>query len=115
MQEDIGVNQMEGQQIERVMADLPSKPKAIPKIVSGTEYEEGPHSQIGEDEFFDAVESALDKLQEEQDYRDKLKKMSKIVETNLPIEISEATNHQLWPTIDKVKLKQLRNCSRRIM
>ena len=74
----------------------------VPKIVGGPDYEEGPHSQIGEDEFFDAVESALDKLQEEQDYRDKLKKMSKIVETNLPVEVSEATSHQLWSTIDKV-------------
>ena len=48
-------------------------------MVGGPDYEEGPLSQIGEDEFFDAVESALDKLQEEQDYKDKLKKMSKIV------------------------------------
>ena len=68
-------------------------------MVGGQDYEEGPLSQIGEDEFFDAVENALDKLQEEQDYKDKLKKMSKIV---LPKEISEATNHQLWPTINQV-------------
>ena len=82
------------------MADA-SKPKSIPKIVGGPDYEEGPLSQIGEDEFFDAVESALDKLQEEQDYKDKLKKMSKI---SLPKEISEATSHQLWPTINQVNI-----------
>ena len=70
-------------------------------MVGGPDYEEGPLSQIGEDEFFDAVESALDKLQEEQDYKDKLKKMSKIV---LPEEISPATNHQLWPTINQVPI-----------
>ena len=67
--------------------------------MGGPDYEEGPLSQIGEDEFFDAVESALDKLQEEQDYKDKLKKMSKIV---LPEQISEASSHQLWPTISQV-------------
>ena len=82
------------------MADA-SKPKSIPKIVGGPDYEEGPLSQIGEDEFFDAVESALDKLKEEQDYKDKLKKMSKI---SLPKEISEATSHQLWPTINQVNI-----------
>ena len=105
--EDNSSSQADGQQQGNFTADLPSKPKMIPKLVGGPDYEEGPHSQIGEDEFFDAVESALDKLQEEQDYRDKLIKMSKIVETNLPVEISEATNHQLWPTINQVTNEQL--------
>ena len=35
-------------------------------LKNGPDYEEGPHSQIGEDEFFDAVENALDRLEEEQ-------------------------------------------------
>ena len=66
----------------------------------GPDFEEGPHSQIGEDEFFDAVETALDKLQEEQDYRDKLKLMA---ETSLAPKApnSEAVNHPLWCTIDE--------------
>ena len=29
----------------------------------GPDFEEGPHSQIGEDEFYDAVESELDRLE----------------------------------------------------
>ena len=37
-----------------------------PADKTGPDFEEGPHSQIGEDEFFDAVENALDKLEEEQ-------------------------------------------------
>ena len=61
-------------------------------------------AQIGEDEFFDAVENALDKLQEEQDYRDKMKLMSLSTQQELPGVHSEATQHQLWPTIDKVCL-----------
>jgi hypothetical protein len=56
---------------------------------------------MGEDEFYDAVENALDKLEEEQEYRDKLKLMSNAM-SHLPETISEATQHQLWSTIDKV-------------
>jgi len=39
----------------------------------GPDYEEGPHSQLGEDEFYDAVETALDKLDEELEMKDQLK------------------------------------------
>ena len=45
-------------------------------MMTSPDFEEGPNSQIGEDEFFDAVETALDRLQEEQEFRDKLKMMS---------------------------------------
>lgn len=99
-----GINCSEVNPNNKNEENLASKPKSIPKIVGGTDYEEGPLSQIGEDEFFDAVESALDKLQEEQDYKDKLKKMSLLT---LPEEISVATNHQLWPTINQVTNEQL--------
>ena len=40
------------------------KPKQI--VFGGPDFEEGPHSVIKEDEFFDAVDSALDKLEQEQ-------------------------------------------------
>ena len=40
---------------------------------AGPDYEEGPHSQLGEDEFYDAVETALDKLDEELEMKDQLK------------------------------------------
>jgi hypothetical protein len=58
--------------------------------------------QMGEDEFYDAVENALDKLEEEQEYRDKLKLMSNAM-SHQPETISEATQHQLWSTINTVK------------
>jgi collagen type IV alpha-3-binding protein len=44
-----------------------SQPKPI--IVGGPDFEEGPHSMINEDEFFDAVESTLDKLEKEEERR----------------------------------------------
>lgn len=50
--------------------DIPSVTVANQKFaVAGPDFEEGPHSQLGEDEFYDAVESALDKFEEEQQYR----------------------------------------------
>lgn len=69
----------------------------------GPDFEEGPHSQIGEDEFFDAVENALDKLEEEQQYRDQLKMVS--VDNKEDVDdVEEATKaHLLWPTIDEVR------------
>ena len=67
-------------------------------ILGGPDFEEGPHSQIGEDEFYDAVENALDKLEEEQQYRDRLKQMSDLRQNSQPD--SDALTHPLWPQID---------------
>ena len=70
-------------------------------ISGGPDFEEGPHSQIGEDEFYDAVENALDKLEEEQQYRDRLKQMSDLRQNSQPD--SDALKHPLWPQIDEVR------------
>ena len=43
---------------------LADKPKHV--VLGGPDYEEGPHCVIKEDEFFDAVDSALDKIEKEQ-------------------------------------------------
>ena len=89
---------------EPVKAETPSKAQVMILNSHGPDFEEGPHSQIGEDEFFDAVETALDKLQEEQDYRDKLKLMGESsLDPNTPS--SEAVNHPLWCIIDETSIK----------
>jgi collagen type IV alpha-3-binding protein len=36
-------------------------------IVGGPDYEEGPHCMITEDEFYDAVDATLDKLEKEEE------------------------------------------------
>ena len=55
------------QQQQQVLVPAHQRPPATPPAdKTGPDYEEGPHSQLGEDEFFDAVENALDKLEEEQ-------------------------------------------------
>ena len=88
---------MQIEEAEPVKAETPSKAQVM--LLNGPDFVEAPHSQIGEDEFFDAVETSLDKLQEELYYRDKLKLMG---ETNVPnAPNSEAVNHPLWCTIDE--------------
>jgi len=47
--------------------------KEVKIVRAGPDYEEGPHSQLGEDEFYDAVETALDKYGEELEKKDQLK------------------------------------------
>jgi len=77
------------------------------KIVlkSGPDFEEGPHSQIGEDEFYDAVENALDKFEEELEFRDKLKEISlKQLEDTIE---EDSKKHSLWTEIDEVTKQQL--------
>eukprot|EP00088_Acartia_fossae_P021409 TRINITY_DN2286_c0_g1_i1.p1 TRINITY_DN2286_c0_g1~~TRINITY_DN2286_c0_g1_i1.p1 ORF type:complete len:584 (-),score=74.14 TRINITY_DN2286_c0_g1_i1:544-2295(-) len=44
-------------------ASLAAASLSSPVIKGGPDFEEGPHSQIGEDEFYDAVESELDRLE----------------------------------------------------
>ena len=72
-------------------------------MMSSPDFQEGPNSQIGEDEFFDAVETALDRLQEEQEFRDKLKMMS---EKTLQQHTSQAISHPLWQIIGKKEGKK---------
>lgn len=63
--------------------------------------QEGPHSVIGEDEFFDAVESALDKMDEEEEFRERLR------QKQLAAPQKPAATHPLWPQVrfyGKIKL-----------
>jgi len=78
------------------------------------DFEEGPHSQLGEDEFFDAVEDALDRIQAEQTSADRLKKVH-VEETpgcegeGAPWQPEPASlSHPLWAEIDRTTLEQLR-------
>jgi len=66
--------------------------------------EEGPHSTIGEDEFFDAVESALDRITEDQEFRDKLRKKQSVK----PAEAPKSSQHSLKKEVEQVSAQQLR-------
>ncbi len=41
--------------------------RSKPIVLGGPDYEEGPHSRLTEDEFFDAVDATLDKLEKEEE------------------------------------------------
>lgn len=70
-------------------------------LVGGPDYQEGPHSTIGEDEFYDAVEAGLDKIDEEQQYLERLKNKQVVRFA------SQAPAHPLWPEIERITMEQL--------
>lgn len=55
--------------------------------------QEGPHSALNDDEFYDAVESGLDKIDEEIEFRERLKHAAKAQPP------TKATSHPLWPEV----------------
>jgi len=73
-------------------------------MFGGPDYQEGPHSTIGEDEFFDAVESALDRITEDQEFRDKLRKKQSVK----PAEAPKSSQHSLKKEVEQVSAQQLR-------
>ncbi|CAG7835936.1 unnamed protein product [Allacma fusca] len=70
-------------------------------VMGGPDCEEGPHSALNEDEFYDAVELGLDRLEEEEAFKERLKSM--------PVSVprSQAQSHVLWPEIDRITAEQL--------
>ena len=76
-----------------LQSQLSSESKRI-VLVGGPDYQEGPHSTIGEDEFYDAVEAGLDKIDEEQQYIEKLKSKQVVRFA------SQAPAHPLWPEVE---------------
>lgn len=59
--------------------------------------QEGPHSVLADDEFYDAVESGLDKIEEEQEFRERLMNGQAVPVT--PPATSPACKHRLWPEV----------------
>ncbi|XP_043664390.1 ceramide transfer protein isoform X2 [Vespula pensylvanica] len=67
-------------------------------------YKEGPHSALCDEEFYDAVETGLDKIDEENQLRDRLKQKSVTI---LTTPTTSAVKHRLWPEIEKITMQQL--------
>jgi len=70
----------------------------------GPDFEEGPHSQIGEDEFYDAVESELDRLEIELEK----KELHLRCPTVEPSQGPGYTQHKLASVINDVTANQLK-------
>lgn len=75
-------------------------------VHAGPDCEEGPHSTMNEDEFYDAMETGLDKMEEEVEYRHRLKKQHSVIVASSGSS-SSASSHYLWPEIDRVTTEQL--------
>lgn len=71
--------------------------------MGGPDLEEGPHSTLNEDEFYDAVEMGLDRLEEEAAFKERLKTIK--VDPNMSP--SKSQGHPLWKEIERVTLDQL--------
>lgn len=73
------------------------------------DYEEGPHSALNDEEFYDAVETGLDKMDEELELHDRLKTKQQQQMFSGPCRaLSKASQHRLWPEIDRIAMEQLR-------
>ncbi|XP_076443458.1 ceramide transfer protein-like [Babylonia areolata] len=77
-------------------------------VVGGPDYEEGPHCMITEDEFYDAVDATLDKLEKEEEKKKKEQKRPPRPEQKIALspshpryaEINDVTNTHLRRLLD---------------
>ncbi|XP_049826489.1 ceramide transfer protein isoform X4 [Aethina tumida] len=67
--------------------------------------QEGPHSVLADDEFYDAVESGIDKMEEEHELRERLKSGPVIPITPPPS--APGSQHRLWPEIERMVQEQV--------
>lgn len=58
--------------------------------------QEGPHSALCDEEFYDAMETGLDKIEEESQIKDRLKQKSIAI---LKTPTTPAAQHRLWPEV----------------
>ncbi|XP_060805571.1 ceramide transfer protein isoform X1 [Amyelois transitella] len=82
-------------------ARLASKP--------GPDHEEGPHSTLPDDEFYDAVETGFDKMEEERCARvaPPIEHTRDQVDLPPPAIDNRLTVHPLWPEIDRISTEQI--------
>lgn len=80
-----------------------SKAKKKSIIIAGPDFEEGPHSTIKEEQFFDAIDSTLDTLEQEEERR--VQAFESL--TKLP-ELKPVSQHRLSVEIEKVVQEHLK-------
>lgn len=76
-------------------------------LIGGPDYEEGPHSMIKEDEFFDAIDAALDRCDQQEEDMRQLKLRTSTLSQPLEVIPPERCDHPLWPEIEQVTMEQL--------
>ncbi|KAB7495455.1 Collagen type IV alpha-3-binding protein [Armadillidium nasatum] len=90
------------EKLKNLSLSAPPEPQTRYVVMGSPDYEEGPHSVIGEEEFYDAIESALDKMEEEEEFRERLRQKQKKGPQQ------PANKHPLWPEIEKWTNQQLK-------
>lgn len=88
--------------IEEQLKEL-SKGKKQQIIIAGPDFEEGPHSNIKEEQFFDAIDSTLDTLEQEEERR--VQAFESL--TKLP-ELKPVPKHRLSEEIEKIVQEHLK-------
>ncbi|KAH9506414.1 Collagen type IV alpha-3-binding protein, variant 2 [Dermatophagoides farinae] len=83
----------------------PNKDKVI--LIGGPDYEEGPHSMIKEEEFFDAIDAALDRSDQQEEDMRQLKLQTMNLDEPLDVIPPERCDHPLWPEVERVTMDQL--------
>lgn len=77
---------------------VPVRNVCLDKIYS--DLQEGPHSTLNDEEFYDAVETGLDKMDEELELHDRLKTKQQQQMLSGPCKaLSKASQHHLWPEV----------------
>jgi collagen type IV alpha-3-binding protein len=61
--------------------------------------QEGPHSALNDEEFYDAVETGLDRMDEELEMHDRLKTKQQQGVAAPCKSLSKASQHRLWPEV----------------
>jgi collagen type IV alpha-3-binding protein len=75
-------------------------------LLNGPDYEEGPHSKIKEEEFFDALDAMLDRHDQQQEEKRQLKIRAKEIGEPSSL-LPTICDHPLWSEIDKTTLEQV--------
>ncbi|XP_051169863.1 ceramide transfer protein [Leptopilina boulardi] len=89
---------------DQVTLQSGESPRPRVLIHGGPDYEEGPHSALCDEEFYDAVETGLDRIEEENLLKDRLKQKSVVLPT---ASTTPAIKHRLWSEIEKITMEQL--------
>lgn len=83
--------------LEEQIKELNSCKKQNPIILSGPDFEEGPHSTIKEEQFYDAIDSTLDTLEQEEERRVQAYESL----NNIPV-LKPVKTHRLSDEIERV-------------
>lgn len=94
--------------LEEGYKSLLADSKTPQRVLGGPDFEEGPHCAINEDEFFDAVDATLDKLEKEEE----MKYERTLTKVNTTPKTSLNPKHRLYNEINTVIDEHIKRAGR---